>query len=79
MQTGSSYPIPALLPASSPRVDRHSKQEPRSNKGEGDCIPPELLDDFVDYVDFHIKCDLILRGPSPDSEKGSQKKCRFCS
>lgn len=36
------------------------------------------LDDFQDYVAFHIKCDLIEHGSKNTPIKMSQKKCRFC-
>lgn len=40
--------------------------------------PVFTLDDFTDYVAFHIKCDSLAHGSKTTPVKMSQKKCRFC-
>lgn len=50
----------------------------RTQAGPTHTYPDFNLDDFTDYVAFHIKCDQIAHGSSTIDEKMSRKKCRFC-
>ena len=60
-----------------------NKRPQFDSQGRSDTTPaPDTpifnSDDFLDYVAFHRKCDIIEHGSSELDEKMSQKKCRFC-
>lgn len=52
--------------------ERQTKADPTPD------TPVLTLDDFTDYVAFHIKCDQIEHRSESAPVKMSQKKCRFC-
>ena len=57
-----------------PQFDSKSQTTPPATPD----TPVFNLDDFDDYVAFHIKCDSISHDHKTGPIKMSQKKCRFC-